>query len=124
MKDEVDEFIPGRGIPCCQLLARTVDQTTTEPLLYTITLNGAKSPNNTFTIYHAKPATGIYWCINTAKFNFKWFENSLYKHFNIHFQNIPVYCYLVLMNVIILASTSSCCCTLINGGTLEKLWDS
>ena len=80
MKDEVDGFTPGRAIPCCQLLARIVDPTTKEPLLCTITLTGAKSPNNVFTIYLTKPSAGTHIRINTANFNFMLVDNSLHNY--------------------------------------------
>ena len=50
-KEDVDDYRPGQGIPSCQLLARIVDQNTTEPLQHTITLNGAKPPNTFFTLF-------------------------------------------------------------------------
>ena len=50
-KQDVDDYKSGRGIPSCHLLARVVDQSTTEPLQHTITLDGAEPPHNEFNIY-------------------------------------------------------------------------
>ena len=51
-KKDVDNYKPGQGpIPSCHLLARVVDQNTTEPLQHTITLDGAVPPCNVFTIF-------------------------------------------------------------------------
>ena len=50
-KQDVDDYKSGQGIPSCHLLARVVDQSTTEPLQHTITLDGAEPPHNEFNIY-------------------------------------------------------------------------
>jgi hypothetical protein len=59
MKEDVDDYRQGRGIPSCELLVRIVDQSTTQPLEHTITLNGAKPANTYFTLFIANPGHGM-----------------------------------------------------------------
>ena len=49
----MDDYRPGRGIPSCELVAWIVDQSTTQPLQHTITLNGAKPANTYFNLFIA-----------------------------------------------------------------------
>ena len=49
----MDDYRPGRGIPSCVLGARIVDQSTTQSLEHTITLNGAKPANTYFNLFIA-----------------------------------------------------------------------
>ena len=49
----MDDYRPGQGIPSCELGAWIVDQSTTQPLEHTITLNGAKPADTYFTLFIA-----------------------------------------------------------------------
>ena len=59
----MDNCKPGQAN--CHLLAWTVDQHTTEPLQYTITLDGAEPPHNAFNIFidHGMYSDG---CVSTC----------------------------------------------------------
>ena len=49
-KKQVDNFLPGIGIPRCQLKVEFKGMGEKIPILKDITLHGAKYPNNVFTI--------------------------------------------------------------------------
>jgi hypothetical protein len=49
-KKQVDSFIPGIGIPRCQLKVEFNGKGEKIPVLRDITLQGAKYPNNIFTL--------------------------------------------------------------------------
>ena len=51
LKEVVDQFEPGKGIPSCQLIARVVESSKREPLIHTVNLEGAKEPYDVFTIH-------------------------------------------------------------------------
>jgi hypothetical protein len=51
-KKEVDNLKEGKRIPSCQLVARCITKRPTT-LEHLVTLNGAKDPHNTFTIYRS-----------------------------------------------------------------------
>ena len=51
-KFEIDRFVPGKRIPCCQLYVKwNGQQEQSAELLYSVKLLGAKEPSNFFYIH-------------------------------------------------------------------------
>ena len=59
MKQEVDDYKPCRGIPCCQLLVKCVGCKRRVDLEHRVNLQGTKEPSIYFTLTRTAEPEGI-----------------------------------------------------------------